>query len=358
MADQRQDNGRPAVGVVIPSYNSRGDLEICLNSLKSSTYQNLAIAVVDNASGDDSASYVRAAWPRVILLEQSYNTGFTSACNRGVSELKKLGVKYVMLLNQDTTVEPRWAEPLVEYLEGHAEAAAAQSLLLRADGVTINSVGNRIHFLGFGYAEGDGLSVGDSRAQKFLRGPVEINYASGAAAMIRMTIIEQLGLFQDNFFMYHEDLDFGWRVRLAGYKSVLVPASRVYHRYDFHRSSKIKYEFGERNRAIVLIENYHFLTLLFIFPAWLIMEVGVVTMSLLKGWWPEKIRGYFYVIKNLSAILETRKRHQAMRTAKERAVVAGFSGVISYQEEPSILLRAVNPLFSAYWRLIRLLIVW
>ncbi|OGL60993.1 hypothetical protein A3H10_03375 [Candidatus Uhrbacteria bacterium RIFCSPLOWO2_12_FULL_46_10] len=358
ITNQTKDNDVPKVGVVIPSYNSRSDLESCLGSLKFSTYSNLSMIVVDNASGDGAAGYVRSHWPNILLIEQSTNTGFARACNRGVSELRKMKVKYVMLLNQDTTVHPRWAEPLVEYLENHAEVAAVQSLLLRADGRKINSAGNRIHFLGFGYTEGDGRSLGDSRVQKFLRGPVEITYASGAAAMIRMAAIEELSLFQDDFFMYHEDLDFGWRVRLAGYKSVLVPESRVYHRYEFHRSSKIKYEYGERNRLIVLLENYHILTLFMILPAWLLMEIGVVTMSLLKGWWAEKISGYLYVIKNLSAILKTRKLHQAMRTVKERAVVAGFSGVIAYQEEPSLLLRAVNPIFNLYWRIVRLFIVW
>ena len=358
ITNQIKDNGVPKVGVVIPSYNSWDDLKVCLDSLKLSTYTNLSIVVVDNASTDGSVGYARSHWPNIILIEEANNTGFARACNRGVSELKKMGVKYVMLLNQDTTVEPRWAEPLIEYLETHDEAAAAQSLLLRANGKEVNSAGNRIHFLGFGYAEGDGRSLADSRIQKFVRGPVEIVYASGAAVMIRMTIIEQLGLFQDDFFMYHEDLDFGWRVRLAGYKSVLVPESRVYHRYDFHRSSRIKYEYGERNRLIVLLENYHLLTLLLIFPAWLIMEIGVVTMSLLKGWWSEKFRGYLYVISNLPTIWETRRRHQALRHASERQIVSGFSGVIAYQDEPSLLLRTVNPIFGLYWRLIRILIVW
>ena len=154
-ADPKKNSSLPRVGVVIPSYNGRDDLKACMDSLQLSTYQNLAIIVVDNCSVDGSADYVRSYWPDVILIEEASNTGFAKACNRGVSELKKFGIKYVMLLNQDTAVEPGWAEPLIGYLENHAEAAAAQSLLLRANGQEVNSVGNRIHFLGFGYAEGD-----------------------------------------------------------------------------------------------------------------------------------------------------------------------------------------------------------
>lgn len=347
----------PPVGVVVPVFNGGDDLRRCLASLRQTTYPH-DLVVVDNHSTDDSVAYVRAHSPAT-LVTLPKNTGFAGACNRGVAELRRRGAAYVALLNQDATVEPDWLEPLVEYLDAHPEAAAAQALILRHDDPTvINSVGNQIHYLGFGYAVGDGLSIADTRAQRYLRAPREVTYASGAAVLIRVSAVERLGLFQDEFFMYHEDLDFGWRLRLAGLCAVLVPASRVYHRYDFYRSRRVKYEYGERNRLFVLLENYHWLTLLLIFPAWFVMEIGVVTVSILKGWWPEKFRGYRYVVAHLPAILETRRRHQALRRQAERAVVGGFAGDIRYQAYMPLGLRLANPFLRGYWRLVSALIVW
>ena len=349
---------KSGVGVVIPCYNGRQYIQSCLQSLQESDSSGLVIVVVDNASTDGSVDYIENEFPEVTLLRQKQNIGFAAACNRGFNELIKRRVKYIMLLNQDTVVERGWEKPLVQCLESNSSVMAVQSLLERGDGQTVNSVGNRIHFLGFGYSEGDGRSLADTRVQRHLKQPMEIDYASGAAMMMRIEDTERLGLFQENFFMYHEDLDLGWRIRLTGGQSMLVPASRVRHLYDFHRSSKIKYEFGERNRLIVILENYHAMTILLIMPAWIFMEVGILAMSFINGWSVEKMRGYYYIFNHLPDILKRRRICQAARLSSERKVVSGFSGAIYYQENPSPLLKIVNPVFRLYWRLARFLILW
>lgn len=350
---------RPRVGVVIPAYNSRSDLHECLTYLGRSTYPHLEIVVVDNASIDDTVEYVKTHWPKLRLLLETTNTGYVGACRRGVRELEQRDVSYVALLNQDVMVKPDWLEPLVDYLEAHVDAAAAQPFILRSQNERIvNSLGNHINFLGFGFAGGDGDRIENSRVQRFLKGPSEVTYTSGAAMLFRMDVVRQIGLFEDDFFMYHEDLDLGWRIRLAGWHSALVPNARVIHRYEFGRSARVKYEFGERNRLLVLLMNYHWLTWLLIFPAWFSVEIGVVTLSILKGWLPEKMRGYRYVILNLRQILEARRRHQALRRVAEHEVVRPFRGDISYQVYTPLVLRIANPLLKIYWSIIRRLIVW
>lgn len=350
---------KPSVGVVIPSYNGRADLERCLASLGLSTYPRLSVLVVDNGSADGSATMVREQYPLVTVDALAANRGFAGACNRGAGAFLARGFDYVALLNQDVVVEPGWVEPLVQYLEAHTDTASAQPLiLLLNDRTVVNSLGNHIHYLGFGYAGGNGLALADSRAQRFLNAPTDITYASGAAVVLRAAHVRELGLFQDEFFMYHEDLDFGWRVRLAGYRNVLVPASQIYHRYDFHRSGPLKYEYGERNRLLVLLENYHALTLVLLFPAWLIMEVGVVATSLLRGWFGKKARGYAYVIVHWPEIRRVRRARQCQRRCSEREVVKTFAGDIRYQDNAPLLLSLVNPFLRAYWAVVRRCIVW
>ena len=359
MESNRSSKEPPEVGIVIPAYNGGQDLERCLKSLVACGYSRLSIVVVDNASSDQSVQLVRECFPRVHVVELGNNTGFAGACNRGVAELTRQGVPYVALVNQDVEVSQGWLEPLVSELESRADVAAVQPLILLADNTTIvNTLGNHIHYLGFGYAGGNGLSIADTRVQRVLRSPSEVTYASGAAVVLRMAHVQELGLFQDAFFMYHEDLDFGWRARLAGYRSLLVPSSLVYHRYDFHRSTLVKYEYGERNRLLVLLENYHVLTLLLIFPAWLVMEVGVVTVSVIRGWLPAKLRGYHYIIKELPTILRVRREHQRLRRCPEHWVVREFAGGIHFQKRKPFLLRALNPFLEAYWAIVRRCIVW
>ncbi len=212
--------------------------------------------------------------------------------------------------------------------------------------------------MGFGYAVGDGLPLDSEFLKKKISATSEVVYASGAALMIRASAIAQVGLFQDLFFMYHEDLDLGWRIRLAGMKSVLVPTSLVYHRYEFHRSTMIKYEYGERNRLLVLLENYRLGTLIVIFPAWLVMEIAVVAFSLKNGWFKQKLKGLWYTIDRMPDILATRKKHQALRVKRDRDIVWNFSGEILYQDDPTSLLFLANPFFRVYWNVMRHIIFW
>lgn len=345
-----------SIGIVIPTYNNQADLAACLASIPATRAE---IVVVDNASTDGTAEYVAREHPNVTLIRLTKNTGYVGGVNRGWQYLRAKNTTYLFILTQDVVLEHNTLDLLVSALDNDATVAAAQPLLCyQNDHNRINSMGNRIHYLGFGYAEGDGMTVTDPALQERLSCIHDIVYPSGGAVMLRSGVLREVGLFQDEFFMYHDDLDLGWRLRLAGHRSVLVPESRAYHRYEFHRSTTIKYEYGERNRLLVLIENYHWATLLLILPAWIVMEVGIVAFSLQKGWFRAKLRGYQYVVKRMAMILSVRHSHQTLRRRRERQVVRDFVGTIEYQQDPSILLSFANPFFDGYWKLIRRCIFW
>ena len=190
--------------------------------------------------------------------------------------------------------------------------------------------------------------------------PKEIAYASGAAVLFKKEALAKVGIFDPDFFMYHEDLDLGWRLRLAGYKILVVPNAVIYHKYEFSKSIK-KYYFMERNRLICLLENYKLATLILIFPAWLVMEIGLFLFSLQTGFWREKLKVYKYFFK-LSVwrkIFRIRRARRLTRTVGDRQVVKLFTGKIEFQEIDNWLLNKVaNPIFNLYWQIVKFLIIW
>lgn len=348
----------PKVRVIIPAYKDAADLHQCLAGLRTMSYPNWRLVVVNNFANDGTVEMVRSVFPEALVIENDHNGGYAGGVVRGWQEVKN-DCTYIAIVTQDVIVDANWLPPIIRYLEEHELVGAAQSAVYRlTDREVINTVGNHINFLGFGYADGEGVKAGDDpRLAELLTVPHEVTYASGAALVVRGSAINKVGLFQEHFFMYHEDLDLGWRLALAGYKSVLIPESKVFHRYEFHRSTAIKYEFGERNRLLCLLENYHWWTLMLISPMLFVMEVAILTLSLSKGWFPLKLRGYVYIIKKWPEIRQIRRLHQGLRTKSDRVVTASFVGGIDYQQNAPALLRLANPFLSVYWALVRGLLV-
>src|SRR5204862_337230 len=133
--------------------------------------------------------------------------------------------------------------------------------------------------------------------------------------------LERLGLFNEELFAYHEDLELGWRAHLAGFRVVIEPASRVAHKYEFTRSPR-KYYWMERNRALVGLWCYHAGTLALVAPAFVAMEAGLWLFALKTGWWREKAQAYRYLLeaRRWPGFLAERRRVQALRAASDREV--------------------------------------
>jgi GT2 family glycosyltransferase len=216
------------MSVVVVNWNSRADLRDCLLSLYAQTHRELEVIVVDNGSADGSADMVAAEFPDVRLLRETENLGFAEACNRGITASAG---EWVAMLNNDAVAEPTWAKALVEAaMTVPAECGMLQSLLLyqsRRD--TINSTGIELTRSGGGRDRKEG--------QPRLSGeqPAEIFCPTAGAAAYRRTMLEAVrmsgGYFDRVHFMYYEDMDLGWRARLAGFSARYVPGSVVYHRW-------------------------------------------------------------------------------------------------------------------------------
>ena len=226
----------------------------CLDSLARQTHADLELIVVDNGSTDGSAAAVRARHPSCVVLEQDDNLGFAEGCNRGIAASHG---EWVALLNNDTIADPRWAARLVAAAEAAPPSCGMlQSVLLFMDRPTeINSTGIVLTAWGSGNDRREGECV-DALCEE------EIFCPTAGACAYRRAMLEQIrlpvGYFDRDHFMYFEDLDLGWRARLAGWSAQLVPDSVVLHKYQasaLRHGERWMTVLSHRNRLRTLIRN-------------------------------------------------------------------------------------------------------
>ncbi|MAF25737.1 hypothetical protein CL634_09225 [bacterium] len=350
-------NKSPSVALIILNYNGleANFLEDCLSSVEINNYAGkLQVVVVDNDSRDDSIGFVNKKYPNFKLIELKQNLGFAGGNNVGMNWALENNFDYIYLLNQDTIVEPDFITQAIIRASGHKNIGSVQSkLLLNNDRSRVNSHGNAIHFLGFGYAMGNG-SLDQNVSDQ------DIPYASGAAVLYSASALKKVGLFAKELWMYHEDLDLGWRLRLAGFRNVLAAKSAVYHKYDFDRSVS-KYYFMQRNRYLVTLQNYRLLSLILIMPAWVLSVLGLLFVSTVRGRLGSELRALSLFVnpRDWHIINKQRQRIKKIRKVNDKQVVKFFTGKIEAQamNSPTVE-RLANLIFGLYWNLIKHLIIW
>lgn len=236
----------PDVSIVVVNFDGARSIGECLASLVADESPRREILVVDNASRDDSADRVeRFAVGRrdVRLLRSPVNLGYAGGVD---CALPRCRGRYVAVLNMDLVVEPGWLGPLVDHLDRHPGVAAVNPLVMLRDGHRVNAAGQWIHVTGLGFNRG----LGCERAA-FGRSPFEIEGLNGAAFVVRRALLEQIGGMDTGGFLYHEDVNLSWLLRLMGHTLACVPASAVRHDYFLSMHAE-KLFLLERNREAML----------------------------------------------------------------------------------------------------------
>ncbi len=240
----------PRSAVVVPNWNGATLLTPCLESLLAQSL-DAHVIVVDNGSVDDSLA-VLERYPSVEVIRNAVNLGFTGGVNVGFAAAIAQGFSYVAAFNSDAIADPDWLARLTATLDEHPEAGVAACKLLNADGTRIDSTGDCYTSWGLPYPRGrhepDITKYDDE---------LEIFGASGGASLYRVEMLEEVGLFDDDFFAYFEDVDLSFRIQLAGWKIRFVPDAVVYHQIagTSSRVSGFATKQQCRNAPLLLVKN-------------------------------------------------------------------------------------------------------
>jgi GT2 family glycosyltransferase len=217
---------RPGVvSVVTINYKGPEHTITCLKALAELDWpaERLEVICVDNDSRDDSVAQIRAACPGITLIESTTNTGFTGGCNQGVAAASG---EYIAFLNNDARPDPGWLRAAVQVLEEDPSIGCVASKILSWDGEFIDFVDCGLTWNGQGFQVAFGQLDDGSRDD-----PRDLLFACGGAMVVRADLYRDTGGFDDRFFMFFEDVDFGWRLNLLGHRVRYVPTSVVYHRH-------------------------------------------------------------------------------------------------------------------------------
>lgn len=296
------------VSVLIPNWNGRELLKDCLRSLEKQTFKNFEIILVDNGSTDDSLEYVEEGFPQVRIIKLEKNFGFARAINEGV---KASGAEYVVFLNNDTNVDKNWLGNLIKCADSHPEVISVNSKLLNfyekkiidGVGIMINEVGQA---RSIGWQEKD---RGKYEREQYIFG------ATGGASLFRRKEFIKVGMFDEKYFMYSEEVDFAFRAQFLGFKSIFCPKAIVYHKHKAtSRKFPAKVEYWQfRNMFLTIIKDFPSRVLL---KNWrwlkiILVYFNTIFYQLKKGyWWPPFLVS-FWIVFHLPELLRQRSRIQS-----------------------------------------------
>lgn len=227
---EREDRASE-ISVVVVNWNSKDDLRDCLLSLRAQTDQRFEAILVDNGSVDGSLEMMRAEFPEVVLVATGENLGFAEGCNRGIAVATR---PWLAMLNNDAVAAPDWIATLRAAARAGDERLGMIQCCIRFKQRPdrLNSTG--VHLMPNGNARDR-----DFDAPLREEPPSEIFCPSAGAALYRRAMLDACklptGWFDRTFFMYYEDVDLGWRCRLAGWRAIYLPSAIVHHR--FHGSA-------------------------------------------------------------------------------------------------------------------------
>lgn len=211
------------VAVVIPNWNGKHIIGTSLESLLSQL-NNAQIIVVENGSTDGSYEFIKDEYPDVTIIRNKKNLGFAGGVNCGIRAALSTNYTYVALLNNDAVADKEWVYSLVSRMESDKNIGVTTSMITDKKGSHIDSVGDYYTVWGLPYPEGRGekstQQFGESR---------EVFAGSGGASMYRAEMLREIGLFDEDFFAYYEDVDLSFRAQLAGWKVWYEPKAVVYH---------------------------------------------------------------------------------------------------------------------------------
>ena len=309
------------VSVVIPTWNGLRHLEQCLPALMAQRDVDFEVVVVDNGSRDGTAEFLSRSYPAVRVIRNRRNLGFAAANNAAI---RTTASEFVAALNNDTQPHPRWLASLVAAADAHLEhgAFASQMRFWRQPDV-VNSAGIVVDRAGLAWDRlcGEPGNAGGESAEVF--------GASGGAALYRRAMLDDVGLFDERFFAYLEDVDLAWRAQWAGWRARYVPAATVLHAYSgtSREGSAFKLRLLGRNKLWLLAKNYPRPALIRYLPAILFYDLAGMPLTVLGGRTLAPVQGRLAALRHLADVRGEQRRNRSLRRISPKEMVARLDPV-------------------------------
>ncbi|MBI2334905.1 glycosyltransferase family 2 protein [Candidatus Daviesbacteria bacterium] len=308
--------------VIIPNWNGESLLQDCLKSLERQSFKDFEIILVDNGSTDNSIDFTEKNFPQVNIVKLQKNFGFAKAINTGA---KKSLADYVVFLNNDTEVDKDWLKNLIACANCHPEVISVNSKLLNFQnrkiidgvGILVNEVGQA---RSIGWQEQD---KGQFEKEQYIFG------ATGGGSLFRKADFVNAGGFDENYFMYSEEVDLAFRAQFLGYKSIFCPKAVVYHK---HKATARKmpqhieyWQFRNMTQTIIkdfpvslILKNWRWLKIL-------LVHINTIFYQLKNGFFWPPVAGDLWILFHLSYLLKQRKRIQSTKKVTDSYIESFFA---------------------------------
>lgn len=301
--------------VIIVNWNGRHHLDACLSSLRSQRFTDFEVILVDNGSSDGSVEHVRRHHPWVRIVALPENRGFCGGNNEGIRQAHG---RYLALLNNDTEADPEWLGELVAALEREEVGFCASQIRLFDRRDRLDSAGDVFAINGVASKRGHG-----EEASRYAE-PREVFGASAAAALYRRSMLEDIGLLDQDFFLVFEDADLSFRARNAGYRCAYVPTARVYHKANasIGTYSHTYVYYGHRNLELAWLKNMPGPLLLKYLPVHVAYDLLALVFFAAQGRLGSFLRAKGAALRRLPATLRKRRDIQSRRAVCARQIDA------------------------------------
>jgi len=319
----------PRVTVIVMNYNGIKFLNGCFSSLSRLNYPNIDVIMVDASSTDGSATFVSKKFPSVKILSFDSSLGVPICFNKAAEEVK---TDLLVKADNDVIFDKNWLKEMVETIESDPKIGVVGSMILNYDGKSIQEFGSVIDRMG--YMTGCIALEGDpGKLPKIL----EVFYVSGCSMLFRRKIFDKAGMFDEKFFIYKDDLDLCWRMKLLGYKTVTNLKSVICHASGVTQGGSAtaievkppsttgrRRYLGEKNTLRMLLKNYSGFSLLKILPFYFLQLLSESIFFAFLGQF-KLAKAYFnailWNIQNFQDTLKERRKVQAIRAVSDRTIM-------------------------------------
>lgn len=292
------------------NYNGLGHIERCLHSLLTQTRPPDEVVVVDNASSDGSPRLAAQRFPGIRLLESGENVGYARGCNLGIRATRS---ELVAVLNNDLVLDPAWLSSLLRQVRDPWSLWASR-ILFADSPERIDSAGDGMAVIGAAYKIGHGRDSAGYLESREVFGPC------GAAALYRRRMLEELGGFDEDFFLVYEDADLNMRARLRGHRCLYVPDAVVHHRVNLSigRLSHNYVYYGHRNSEYLFWKNMPISLLVRYLPERALFNLLCLAYFGIRGRGGSFLRAKIDALLGIGATLRKRRSVQSSRTISTR----------------------------------------